>query len=173
MKIAVITPSKLNRSALLEECKVSVLAQTRPADCHAIEVDVKAEGPAVVRNRLVKGLDSSFDWLAWLDDDDVLLPSHLEKLSAVAELADVVYSLCQMNCNTHAFSLEDLIHYNYIPVTALVRRSIFTAVGGFDEGPLEDWNLWKKIAISGGRYIFVPEVTWLYRVQGDSRNFVA
>ena len=167
MKIAVVTPSKPDRAGMLAECVASVKAQTRPADGHFIEVDVKAVGPSIIRNRLVKNLDPSFDWIAWLDDDDLFLPKHLEKLSAVAENADVVYSPSQhTGLNCRAYNYVELKKANYISVTCLVRRSMFELVGGFDDKFLEDWELWKKIAGAVGRFEFVPEQTWIYRIHG-------
>ncbi len=173
MNIAVITPSKPNRAHLLVECIASVQAQVKPAGTHRVEVDHFNDGPALVRNRLIRSLPREYDWLAFLDDDDIMLPIHLERLSAVAENADVVYSLCNLNCLTRDFDPVALRVKNYIPVTALVRRSIFEKVGGFDDMTMEDWNLWLKISNAGGRFVFVPEMTWIYRVQSDSRDMKA
>ena len=172
MKIAVITPTKPNRAQLLEECRASVREQTRAADTHAVAIDGTLEGPSAVRNRLILELPPEYDWVAFLDDDDVMLPDHLKVLSSASEGADVIYSLCQIECNTREFDPEAIKQSNYIPVTALVRRSIFNRVGGFSDVPLEDWVLWQKISDAGGRFKFVPKVTWTYRVQSDSRNFV-
>lgn len=174
MKIAVITPSKPNRPRLLEECKASVKAQTKQPDAHYISVDMSGLGPSLVRNSLVKSLAPEYDWLAFLDDDDLLLPQHLEKLSAVAESADVVYSSCQRGHATviEPFDREKLRYGNFIAVTSLVRRSMFEKVGGFpDVKRCEDWLLWQKIADAGGRFVFVKEQTWVYRTNPqDSRN---
>lgn len=171
MRVAVITPSKENRTQLLEECRASVRMQTCPAALHAVEIDYEGKGPAYVRNHLVQNLPDEYDWIAFLDDDDIMLPEHLEILMGAASNADVVYSLCQIACNTRPFDHEELKQANYIPVTALVRRSMFSKVGGFSNGLLEDWVLWKKIADAGGRFVYVPRLTWIYRVQSDSRNF--
>ena len=173
MKIAVITPSKPNRVPLLDECIASVWSQTKRAGTHAYEIDSLQEGPAIVRNRLVNSLPKEYDGLAFLDDDDIMLPTHLERLSAASENADVVYSLCNLNCCTREFDPAALRVKNYIPVTALVRRSIFEKVGGFNNVSMEDWHLWIKISHAGGRFIFVPEVTVTYRVQNDSRDMKA
>src|ERR1019366_7731644 len=100
MKIAVITPTKPNRAQLLEECRASVREQTRAADTHAVAIDGTLEGPSAVRNRLILELPPEYDWVAFLDDDDVMLPDHLKVLSSASEGADVIYSLCQIECNT-------------------------------------------------------------------------
>ena len=167
MKIAVITPSKPDRAGMLEECRASVLSQTRSAELHVVEVDINKVGPSKLRNKMVKALPNAIYWLAFLDDDDLFLPKHLEKLSAVAENADVVYSPSQhTGLNCRAYNYVELKRANYISVTCLVRRSMFELVGGFDDKFLEDWELWKKIAGAVGRFEFVPEQTWIYRIHG-------
>jgi glycosyltransferase involved in cell wall biosynthesis len=170
MQIAVVTPSKSNRHELLQECIASVKAQTRPADIHAIEVDIHCMGPAKLRNKIVSELPDNIDWLAFLDDDDIMFPNHLEKLTAVAENADVVYSPSQYTGVVHALDLKKMRICNHIAITSLVRRSMFEQVGGFVDRRMEDWELWKKIVAAGGRFIFVPEQTWEYRIQPDSRQ---
>ena|ERR1039458_5832732 len=171
--IAVITPHKPGRGSLLQECINSVHAQKVP-HLHFIETDSLRVGPSVLRNKMVKALPAEYDWIAFLDDDDLFLPNHLAALSAVSENADVVYSSCQPGIATVIlpFDREALRRGNYIAVTSLVRRSMFEKVGGFpDLKKYEDWRLWNNIADAGGRFVFVQEVTWLYRIQRDSRNF--
>ena len=171
--IAVITPSIPSRFSLLRECIESVKAQTRPADLHIVEVDADKVGPCKLRNKMVSELPSEIDWVAFLDDDDLFLPQHLEKLSAVSKSADVVYSSCQPGIATVIlpFDREALRHGNYIAVTSLVRRSMFEQVGGFPNLPrYEDWKLWQSIDAAGGRFVFVPEQTWTYRIQQNGRN---
>lgn len=173
MKIAVITPSLPHRSNLLAQCKASVQAQTLPA-FHLTGFDSDRIGPARVRNILVSSLPPEYDWIAFLDDDDLLFPDHLEKLAAVTEDADVIYSRCrQPHATKHGpFDRNVLRVANFISVTSLVRRSMFEKVGGFPDAPkLEDWLLWNKIADAGGRFVFVNAETWIYRVNPeDSRN---
>ena len=164
--IAVITPSKPDRSAMLAECIASVKAQTKPAVFHSVEVDVNKVGPSKLRNKMVSELPKDVEWIAFLDDDDLFLPNHLELLSSVSANADVVYSSCQPGIATiiKPFNREALKHFNYIAVTSLVRRSMFDKVGGFADVKLfEDWLLWKSIANEGGRFVFVPKQTWVYK----------
>src|SRR5208337_2611619 len=92
--IAVITPHKPGRESLLIECIASVRVQTVPHS-HFIETDSLRLGPSILRNAMVNALPVEYDWIAFLDDDDLFLPNHLATLSAVSENADVVYSSCQ------------------------------------------------------------------------------
>jgi hypothetical protein len=64
---------------------------------------------------------------------------------------------------------------NFIPVTALVRRSAGDAVGWFPEGDdaprhpvaphprLEDWGLWLRLLDAGASFAHLPEVLWSWR----------
>lgn len=64
---------------------------------------------------------------------------------------------------------------NFIPVTALVRRSVGDAVGWFPEGDdaprhpvaphprLEDWGLWLRLLDAGASFSHLPEVLWSWR----------
>jgi len=139
---------------------------------HAIEVDVNVEGPAIVRNRLVANLPPNITALAFIDDDDVALPQHLQLLAAKFENADVIYSppTGYGSGSIHAFNPKELLSRNHIGVTSLVRRSMFEQVGGFQDVMYEDWDLWKRILKASGRFVYVPTATWLYRQQADSRN---
>jgi len=74
--VTVITPTISGREELLEECMASVDAQTMKPAKHLIGLDKNLEGPAVIRNRLAKEVDT--EWIAFLDDDDLLMPNHFE-----------------------------------------------------------------------------------------------
>ena len=177
-KIAVITPTVCSRTSLLEECKKSVLAQTWKGDVfHAIGVDNAKVGAATMRNNIVRGLDPSYDWLAFVDDDDMLLPEHIATLVSASNGADVVYSNCQeegftKTWNTREFNYDAVKEANYIPVTVLMRRSMFEKVGGFQSEPYpgEDQHLWLRAALAGARFAYVPQTTWTYRQHPQHRE---
>jgi len=131
------------------------------------------EGPAIIRNRIVESLPAEIDWLAFLDDDDIIFPNHLQLLAAQANKAEVIYSppIGYGSGSIHAFNAKELPGRNHIGMTSLVRRSTFVAVGGFDlKAKFEDWNLWLRILKTGGRCVYIPTATWEYRQQADSRN---
>jgi len=140
---------------------------------HAVEVDVKVEGPSIIRNRLISNLPANVNALAFLDDDDYAQPNHLQLLSEKFENADVVYSppTGYGSGSIHAFNARELPGRNHIGMTSLVRRSVFERVKGFEpKAKYEDWDLWLRILKTGGRFVYVPTPTWEYRQQADSRN---
>lgn len=81
---------------------------------------------------------------------------------------------CTVGEQDRAFS-RALRAQNFIPVTALVRRSCGDAVGWFPEGDeaprhpvaphprLEDWGLWLRLLDAGASFAHLPEVLWSWR----------
>lgn len=176
MTVAAIIPTICGREDQLREAVRSVNDQTRPVDELHVELDTQRQGPAAARNRAV--LATSSEWLAFLDDDDVWLPHHIETLLAQADGFDVVYPDCELvgdhnGLHVNAdFNPLALRVGNFIPVTALVRRSAFMAAGMFSsEDRCEDWGLWLRMADQGRRFLHVPTVTWEYRWHGEQRTF--
>jgi hypothetical protein len=177
-KVAVITPTLLSRHALLEECKASVITQQYGGEIyHAIGVDQNKEGPSVTRNKIVQNLDESFEWLAFCDDDDKLSPNHIATLMVNKGSADIVYSNSQEEGFSKTWQPRDFNHAevkadNYIPVTVLMRRSLFYKIGGFQTEPFpgEDQNLWLRADLAGAKFKYVPQVTWTYRKHPQHRS---
>jgi hypothetical protein len=174
MKIAVIIPTIASRAHLLAECHRSVLSQkTKIPFAHSYELDTNRIGCGQMRNKLVASLDPSYDWISFLDDDDVMLPNHLEALSSQCENADIIYSDCETvgwakSWVTTPFDAEKLFQRNFIPVTVLMRRSLFEEAKGFAHVFAEDWDLWRRCYKMRARFAFVPRVTWQYRRIGES-----
>lgn len=175
--ISVITASLPSRSAMLAECVASVASQTLAPAEHLVLVDHARRGPAEVRWQLV--LAAASEWIAVLDDDDVLYPRHLELLAAETPRADIVYSYCEVEGRdwtpNHHFDADLLRARNYIPITALIRRDLIVELGGWNDGAAngwEDWDLWLRALDAGATFASVPEITWRYRFHGGNRTNV-
>jgi GT2 family glycosyltransferase len=107
----------------------------------------------------------------------MLLPEHIATLVSASNGADVVYSNCQeegftKTWNTREFNYDAVKEANYIPVTVLMRRSMFEKVGGFQSEPYpgEDQHLWLRAALAGARFAYVPQTTWTYRQHPQHRE---
>lgn len=193
MTVSVITASLPSRPWMLAEACVSVASQTRQPTEHLVGVDYERQGSAIVRNQLVRA--AHCDWLAFLDDDDLLYPNHLDRLvaTAVETGADLVYPWCHVTGRprwnpSQPFDTDALREANYVPITVLLRRELFADLGGFrtyDQWPEqvqghdggvfrghEDWDLWLRILESGGHIECLPEPTWLYRCHAGSKTVV-
>ena len=119
-------------------------------------------GRAAARNRGMAR--ASGTWVAFLDADDLWLPTRLERTaSALAghETTGLVYGWAgvispdgkregELRAPIHDGPvLEALLRLNFVCTsTAMVRRSLIERIGGFDESldyP-EDWDLWLRAA---------------------------
>lgn len=156
LSVAVCIPTVPGREDLLMRAELSVMKQDRQPDQFLTEIDTERTGAAATRNRLLAKVDS--DVVAWLDDDDFLMPSHLKACMRVIENSfsvDLVYPRPQMvngrdpTAVTHQgrfpvspwglrFTQEMAAHIkhvgSFIPITHLVRTETVRNIGGFPEG---------------------------------------
>lgn len=180
--VTVCIPTIPPREAFLARALASVEAQTLTPAAVSVYPDLEGLGAAGARNAAMAAADT--EWVAFLDDDDWLLPKHLDVLLSAAEEtgADLVYPWFESNgtdplyiANQRAafrpfdeLSRYWLIHHgNFIPVTTLVRREVLLDVGGFAPPPgasasipCEDWGAWRALALAGAKFYHVPERTW-------------
>lgn len=178
-QVTVITASLPTRTAMLAEACESVAQQTVPAAAHLIGVDHRRDGSSVMRNRLAFAADTP--WLAFLDDDDLLLPEHLETLLGAVDGADVCYSYCRVLGRdwspNRPFDPVALQQSNYIPATVLIRAGVFREAEGFrPSGQVqhgwEDWDLWLRLLGQGRRFAWTADTTWLYRFHAGNKTIL-
>lgn len=173
--ITIVTPTIQGREQLLKECRFSIaaLASTQPFT-HITMLDVNGDGPAVMRNRMLKQVVT--EWTLFLDDDDVLFPNYLDAVGPHLANADVVYTAWQLSGATDPvpyprFDPTLLRSHNFIPVTACVRTSMLRQVGGFPvDAELEDHALWLSLLDAGARFTYTPVIAWHYRRHPGSRT---
>jgi peptidoglycan/xylan/chitin deacetylase (PgdA/CDA1 family)/2-polyprenyl-3-methyl-5-hydroxy-6-metoxy-1,4-benzoquinol methylase len=146
-------------------------------------------GVSAARNAGVER--ARFDWLLFLDADDWVLPSYLERMVKVLESGIGVDAIF---CGAAGVTLDGLhvkedydyepgdMFHNFarrrvFPIHAcIVRKSAVQSVGGFDNSlrTCEDWDLWQRIARTGARFVDVSEeVLALYRMRPMSASMDA
>jgi len=205
-RVSAIIPT-YNCAAYLGEALDSILAQTYP-DVEIIVVDdgstdntrqvlepyggrivylyQENQGESVARNRGIEAAGGEF--IAFLDADDLWLPTKLERLVAAMDLypeAVLAYSyayavdasgqrmrfrgsdlLCQGEAGLHQV-FPRLVTENMIanPGTALIRRRFLTGMTAFDPAIRwgEDWDLWLRLSLKGP-FAFVAEPLACYRM---------
>jgi glycosyltransferase involved in cell wall biosynthesis len=207
--ISVVIPSR-DRPAMLREAVESVAAQTF-RDFEIIVVLTGADAATKATARLLQqqhgirlfetkplnlattrnnGLAlASGEWVSFLDDDDIWLPSKLERQLAMArsEDADLVttnwvrfFGAGQTEIwKPHGSPLppgltfrDALMLNNYVSVGSLVRRDVLRALHGFDPRlrACEDWDMWRRVS-HAHRIIYLDEV--LLKVRVHDRNMSA
>lgn len=194
MTVDVVIPTILPRTELLARAVRSCEAQTTQPNKVITVLDEHWEGPSQTRNRGLADVESEF--VAFLDDDDELLPFHLEVCLMYAEDldADLVYPMFTREDRYNPFRVDGASPFgrpfddrlrraiesenNFIPVTVLIRTEVVRAVGGFplrnsDEWPHhanEDWGLWRKLLAVGAVFAHAPHVTWTWHPHGIDRR---
>lgn len=145
-------------------------------------------GLPAARNAGVAALaeEGPVEYLVFLDADDRLAPAFVRTLAAAIRQADdpaVSHAYCRERLTGQAdgvWRVPDwdpllLLITNLHPVTALVRRECFEAVGGFDESlrdGYEDWDLWLRFAERGWRGVRVPVALFAWRRHSEQTLIV-
>lgn len=189
--VTVCIPSFPRRARLLEEAVASAKNQTSGTPEIIVEVDTVGMGAA--RNRNAALARATSEWVAFLDDDDILYPEHIETClqTAHAEGADLVYPWFDLHEGVDPLSVRINDRYvtpfgrkfsddhekhlrtegNFIPVTVLVKRELLMDVGGFPQPSTpewphttcEDWGCWLRLLDAGAKFAHAPHRTWRWR----------
>lgn len=164
--LTILIPTLPSRSELLRRVVKSIADQTVTASV-MIEADLDGEGAAATRNRMLEKVHS--EWVAFVDDDDYLLPNHIEVLWEHRHDADLVYTDHEMEHGGTSpvprldYTPNRLKSGNFIPVTVMARTSHIRRAGMFPVGvEYEDWRLWLHMEKNGSRFKFVPIKTWVW-----------
>ncbi len=127
---------------------------------------------------------SSGKYIAFLDDDSVFRPDHLQALLKALEANPSVAGVygdrwiyeAEKSISIgiyHEFDPYLMMRRNYIDTSdVLIRKEAIVAVGGFDERYKKyvDWNLWVRMMKAGYRFKRVPLVLTDYHVYPHSKS---
>ncbi len=117
-----------------------------------------------------------------LDADDLLAPTWLERgvalLEADGSIDFVSHWLSAFGEEHWAWQpvrndLAMLLDLNTLNSAAIIRRSLFDAVGTFDESMrdgCEDWEFWIRVAEKGRHGVIIPDVLYQYRRRSGSMS---
>ncbi len=134
-------------------------------------------GQAVTRNRGIA--DARGRYVCCLDADDMIRPTHLEKLLTALETrqCDVAHADLERLGDGEgvarfgAFDLATLLDHCSVNTAALFRRDTWARTGGYSDAMREgycDWNFWIDLAAAGCRGVHLPEPLHLWRRHGRS-----
>lgn len=139
-------------------------------------------GLASARNTAFSKAKAPWCWV--LDADNQIDPTALEHCLNIAKFSPastaVVHPLIRILNDAdqpmglvgkgHAWQREQLQHGNAIDAMALIKRSVWEAVGGYSHipGGWEDFDFWCKLIDAGFHGVICPEVLATYRQHSDS-----
>jgi len=180
--IGVAIPTIPPRINLLHRAVTSVRAQTLAATQIEIATDTTRAGAPYTRDAALAALNT--EYVAFLDDDDEMLPQHLEKCYnfLIEQEADLVFPWFDVVGGADPFpqnfgkkwSNEEYVH---VPVTFLAKTELIRDCGGFSDfgtfdttrsNYAEELELIWRVIDAGGKIEHLPERTWLYH--HDSGN---
>lgn len=206
--VSVIVPT-FNAAATIRQTLDSLLVQTSPAWEAIVVDDGSKDDTAVIVTRLAEDDDrirlisqpnggvsaarnagireARYDWLLFLDADDWILSTYLERMTAVLVAQP---DLDAIHCGSARVTPDgQWLEAEYVTVApdmfptfarmsafpihaCIVRRSLVKEVGGFEVGMTmcEDWDLWQRIARTGAQFGSVKDVLALYRVRPHSAS---
>lgn len=163
-------PSIPPRTELLVRALTSITAQTTPVAGVAVAYDHDHLGAGPTRTRALRQVQT--EWVAFLDDDDELLPHHLETLLTCAHAtdADVIWPWFHVVGGSDPIACNRGKQWNptqphTFPMTTLVRNEL--AQRCYFPEPLEgvdcsgeDFAFWMQLSDLGAKFQHVNEVTW-------------
>jgi len=183
--VTVCTATIPTRVDLLERASKSVQNQTLKVKDHSIKLDLEKLGQPLILDQIIK--EAKTKYVAILDDDDELLPNHIELLykKIVETEADLVFPHFKYSNLSDAGHLEkfkglpwDNNNPHQVPITWIAKRKTILEVGGFS-GDFDvlsyeidnqgnrignDFNLIKKLAEANKHITNISEITWIYHV---------
>lgn len=183
--VTICTATISTRTELLKRAIESVKNQTLQPFEHLIILDSNKEGHCIILDKMINQAKTKY--VAILDDDDELLPNHIELLykKIVKTNADLVYPHFKYSNLPDGGHLErfkgkpwDNNHPHQVPITWIAKREAILEVGGFSEGfdifsneldaegnrVGQDFHLIKKLAKSKKYITNIPDITWIYHV---------
>jgi hypothetical protein len=186
--VAVVTPTFPERSStMIARAAASVHRQQYPALTHIVVTDIHEDGAGPTRQRGIDTAlgDARIEYIAFLDDDDELMPNHLAVLVAAAREhdADVVWPWFQVIGGNDPFPQHEGRQWQHddphsFPITAIVRADTLIGTGvrfgrGHVDGPMagEDLPFWTELLNSPGVVgHHVPMRTWLWYHHGRNTS---
>jgi glycosyltransferase involved in cell wall biosynthesis len=208
--VSVILPT-FNRPQFLEKALESILNQTYKnfeiivindggSDVENVVAKLNTRGN-IVYVRLAKNIERSAarnagikiargKYIAYLDDDDLFYPDHLETLvttlqsgphavaytdayRAVQQMADGTYRTVQRQLlYSYDFTPDAILVENQFPnLCCMHRKSCFDEVGLFDESlqTHEDWDLWIRLSRKYS-FVHIKKATAEYSYRDDRTN---
>lgn len=141
------------------------------------------QGVSCARNNAI--LRSVGDYILPLDGDDVIMPQYIEKSlkhfdanpkTKLVYCKTRLFGTVNKDWNLPDYNYKELLWGNMVMCSAVYRREDWDKTTGYSEnmrGGFEDWDFWLKLLSEEDEVFQIPEVLFLYRQHGVSRNSIA
>lgn len=179
--VDVVIPTIPPRRDMLMQAVLSVLEQTYPVNAVIISSDITRSGAGPTRQAGLMRATSTF--VCFLDDDDRLLPHHVETLVQAAEQtgSDVIFPWFTVEGGTDPFPMFEGRQWDpddphIFPITAMVRTDLAQQsnfpIPNPDQADWagDDFPFWLTVSRLGGKFHHVPERTWIWRHHGQNSS---
>lgn len=184
--ITIVIPSIPPRSDYLKRAISSCLIQADPVAAIAISIDQNKEGAWTTRNRGLATVKTT--WTGFLDDDDELLPYHVQFLmNKINEHdLDLAWGWFDVVGGEDPFPVHRGRQYNPLephifPITYIVRTELLHAAVEESGGFLPDlenhggWHIQDQPVVNammrlGARHMAFEEKTWKWHHHGDNTS---
>jgi glycosyltransferase involved in cell wall biosynthesis len=181
--VASVTKAKRDDMELIVVDDGSTDEQTRKeidAICRQGIHVIRQENKGLSEARNAGIAESHGEYIFPLDADDRMLPGWIDRGIKILDANPRVGVVCGdtklFGAKTGRwpggpFDLERLLERNYIPASALYRRSVWEQNNGYDVTMLqgfEDWDFWLSAVEHGWQFEYLPEVFFEYRKANES-----
>ena len=183
---SVMTQSYQNWELVINNCSDpshpevdAILARYAAADSRITVYKMSNRGIALNTNAAADRASGEFIVLA--DHDDLLLPEALEHLvkaqcqkDADFVYADEYYYIMQYHVvwrkRKKPFSMKKLEEENYVNHPVLIRKTLFSQIGGFRSGfeGSQDHDLYLRLLEKTSKTAYVPEPLYVWRIHQNS-----
>jgi glycosyltransferase involved in cell wall biosynthesis len=152
---------------------------------HAPDLSKKRGYPINVGLEYLESHADQYDFVCFLDDDDIIYPLYSERLTSAINLsgADIAVGLSNQRelwvapeAGHRLLPTSALVAGNFIPIHAFIVRTSYLRQTNVrfreDLHYLEDWDFLLQLLAGGGVFETVNEVVCEYRLIGDGNRQV-
>lgn len=163
--VTVVIPTAPYHKDIVRDAVESVRQQTVPCEVVVIE-DRERKGAGWARNKGLKRVNTPF--VVWLDADDLLAPTFVERCLAAWRPGAYVWT--HWYENGLVCPIPDVTAYTHT-VTCLMATDLALAHGGWDEQTLaEDTDFYARLTARGAKAIRVAEPLFVYNIGLGQRS---